>query len=159
MTNEAREALREIEARADDSGDGDWFEDLVRVHGAAIGHWNVDAVHYWREWPGRTTVFPDSSPDDIAIDLVAEDAAGKRLIAIQCKARREGSAITHTDVDGFLSAAGRPSSRRRGSSERPGRARSSGRQWSTLPVRRFRRAPAMSERRRRPPQRTGTSGP
>ncbi|MCY4661879.1 MAG: DEAD/DEAH box helicase family protein, partial [Acidobacteria bacterium] len=108
MTNKAREALREIEAHADDSGDGDWFEELVRVHGAAIGHWNVDAIHYWREWPGRTTVFPDSSPDDIAIDLVAEDAAGKRLIAIQCKARREGSAINLDEVDGFLSAAAAP---------------------------------------------------
>ena len=108
MTNEVREALREIESRAEDSGDGSWFEELVRMHGPAIGHRNVDAVHYWREWPGRTTVFPDSSPDDIAIDLVAEDATGKRLIAIQCKARREGSAITHTDVDGFLSAAAAP---------------------------------------------------
>ena len=60
------------------------------------------------EWPERTTVFPDSSPEDITIDCVAEDAAGKRLIAIQCKARREGSAITHADVDGFLSAAAAP---------------------------------------------------
>ena len=109
MTNEARrEALREIEAHAEDSGDGGWFETLVRTHGPAIRHWNVDAVHKWDEWPERTTVFPDSSPEDITIDCVAEDAAGKRLIAIQCKARREGSAITHADVDGFLSAAAAP---------------------------------------------------
>lgn len=108
MTNEVREALRRIASCAEDSGDGSWLEELVRMHGPAISHWNVDAVHYWREWPGRTTVFPDSSPDDIAIDLVAEDAAGERLIAIQCKARREGSAITQADVDGFLGAAGAP---------------------------------------------------
>ena len=108
MTNEVREALREIEAHAEDSGDGKWFETLVRTHGPAIRHWNVDAVHKWDEWPARTTVFPHSSPEDIDIDLVAEDAVGKRLIAIQCKARREGTAITHADVDGFLSAAGAP---------------------------------------------------
>ena len=108
MTNEVREALREIEAHADDSGDGKWLEELVRVHGPAIRHWNVDAVHQWREWPERTTVFPDSSPEDIAIDLVAEDAAGKRLIPIQCKARREGSAILYKDVKGFLAAAAAP---------------------------------------------------
>ena len=102
------QALREIESHAEDSGDGGWFETLVRTHGPAIRHWNVDAVHEWKKWPERTTVFPDSSPDDIAIDLVAEDAAGKRLIAIQCKARREGSAITHADVDGFLGAAVAP---------------------------------------------------
>ena len=108
MTNEVREALKEIESHAEDSGDGGWFETLVRTHGPAIRHWNVDAVHQWRKWPERTTVFADSSPEDITIDLVAEDAAGKRLIAIQCKARREGSAITHADVDGFLSAAGAP---------------------------------------------------
>ena len=72
MTNEVREALKEIESHAEDSGDGGWFETLVRTHGPAIRHWNVDAVHQWRKWPERTTVFPDSSPDDIAIDLVAE---------------------------------------------------------------------------------------
>ena len=108
MTNEVREALREIESHAEDSGDGGWFETLVRTHGPAIRHWNVDAVHQWEKWPNRTTVFPDSSPEDITIDLVAEDAAGKRLIAIQCKARGEGSAIKHADVAGFLSAAGAP---------------------------------------------------
>ena len=102
------QALREIESHPEDSGDGGWFETLVRTHGPAIRHWNVAAVHEWKKWPERTTVFPDSSPDDIAIDLVAEDAAGKRLIAIQCKARREGSAITHADVDGFLGAAVAP---------------------------------------------------
>ena len=105
MTNEAREALREIEAHADHSGDGRWFETLVRTHGLAIRHWNVDAVHQWARWPQRTMVFPDSSPEDIAIDLVAEDMAGERLIAIQCKARRRGTAITHKDVEGFLNAA------------------------------------------------------
>ena len=105
MKNGTREALREIEVHADDSGDGDWLEELVRVHGPAIRHWRVDAVHRWKEWPDRTTIFPDSSPDDIAIDLVAEDTAGERLIAIQCKARRRGSAIKYTDVEGFLYAA------------------------------------------------------
>ena len=108
MTNEVREALREIESHAEDSGDGGWFETLVRTHGPAIRHWNVDAVHKWDKWPARTTVFPDSSPEDITTDCVAEDAAGKRLIAIQCKARREGSAITLEEVHGFLSAAGAP---------------------------------------------------
>ena len=80
----------------------------MRVHGPAIRHWNVDAVYRWEEWPGRTTVFPDSSPEDIVIDLVAEHAAGKRLIPIQCKARREGAAILHKDVKGFLGAAAAP---------------------------------------------------
>ena len=108
MTNEVREALREIESHAEDSGDGGWFETLVRTHGAAIRHWNVDAVHKWDQWPARTTVFPDSSPEDVTIDCVAEDAARNRLIAIQCKARREGTAITLDDVDGFLSAAAAP---------------------------------------------------
>ena len=108
MTNEVREALREIESRAEDSGDGGWFETLVSTHGAAIKHWNIDTVHEWEKWPERTTVFPDSSPNDIAIDFVAEDTAGERLIAIQCKARRRGKAITQTEVDGFLSAAGAP---------------------------------------------------
>ena len=108
MTNEVREALREIESHADDCGDGKWFEKLVQTHGPTIRHWNVDAVHQWKEWPERTTVFPDSSPDDIAIDLVAEDAADERLIAIQCKARREGSKIQLADVEGFLAAATAP---------------------------------------------------
>ena len=108
MTNAVREALREIEAHADDSGDGDWFETLVCTHGPTIRHWNVDAVHPWEHWPQRTAVFPDSSPEDIAIDLVAEDTAGERLIAIQCKARREGTAISHEEVEGFLNAAQAP---------------------------------------------------
>ena len=108
MTNQVREALRKIEAHADDSGDGKWFEELVRALGPAIPHWNVDAVYWWAEWPRRTTVFPDSSPEDITVDLVAEDEPGKRLIAIQCKARREGIAIPHEDVAGFLGAADAP---------------------------------------------------
>ena len=108
MTNEAREALREIQAHAEHSGDGRWFETLVRTHGPAIRPWNVDVVYQWSQWPGRTTVFPDSSPEDIAIDLVAVDTPGERLIAIQCKARRRGRAITHKDVEGFLNAARAP---------------------------------------------------
>ena len=108
MTNEIREALRKIESHADDCGDGKWFEKLVQTHGPTIRHWNVDTVHQWKEWPKRTTVFPDSSPDDIAIDLVAEHAGGERLIAIQCKARREGSKIQLADVEGFLVAATAP---------------------------------------------------
>ena len=63
MTNEAREALREIEAHAEHSGDGGWFETLVRTHGPTITQWNVDAVHKWEDWPERTRVFPDSSPE------------------------------------------------------------------------------------------------
>lgn len=113
MTNEAREALREIEAHADDSGDGDWLEELVRVHGPAIHYWNVDAVYRWGEWPGRTTVFPDSSPEDIAIDLVAEDAAGERLIPIQCKARREGTAACRDAITTRTPKQARPQPRRR----------------------------------------------
>ncbi|MCY4659576.1 MAG: DEAD/DEAH box helicase family protein [Acidobacteria bacterium] len=105
MTDEVREALREIESHADDCGDGKWFERLVQTHGPTVRHWNVDAVYRWEEWPKRTTVFPDSSPDDVGIDLVAEDTAGERLIAIQCKARREGSAIRLEEVEGFLAAA------------------------------------------------------
>ena len=108
MTNKTREALREIESHADNCGDGKWFERLVQTHGPTIRHWNVEAVYRWNEWPERTTVFPDSSPDDIAIDLVAEDTAGERLIAIQCKARAEGTKIQHADVDGFLAAATAP---------------------------------------------------
>ena len=108
MTNEALQALREIQAHAEDGGDGRWFERLVRAQGPAIRHWGLDAIYKWEEWPERTKIFPDSSPKDIAVDLVGQDASGERLVAIQCKARREGRAITHEDVEIFLLAAQAP---------------------------------------------------
>ena len=114
-TNEdaLREALRTIERRREDAGDGQWLEDLAIDLAPRLTEWQIEQAWPWKDWPDRVAVLGDrSSANDDGIDAVARGRDG-RLIAIQCKARgqtaegNEGT-ITGEDVNNFIAATASP---------------------------------------------------
>ena len=84
--------------------DGAKFEDAVLRHAAGIPSWEVAECWRYREWPERTTVGVPLPSHDAGIDLVAVKHDGSR-VAIQCKARSGGGAVTTTQVQKFAGAA------------------------------------------------------
>lgn len=58
-------------------------------------------VWLWSDWPGRGTA------TDTGIDVVAEEADGSGLCAIQCKLYGADHQVSKADVDTFFTASGR----------------------------------------------------
>ena len=88
-SSERIDAARAIlEENAHRETDGRWLEDLIADVAPHIRDWNVDGCWRWEDWPDRARVLPDSSPDEIGIDLVARRRDDGAWIAIQSKSRR-----------------------------------------------------------------------
>ncbi len=58
-------------------------------------------VWLWSDWPGRGTA------TDTGIDLVAQEADGSGLCAVQCKLYSPDHQVSKADVDTFFSASGK----------------------------------------------------
>lgn len=84
--------------------DGRRFEDAVLRHAAGIPSWEVAECWRYLEWPERTRVGVSLPSHDAGIDLVAVKRDGSR-VAVQCKARSGGGAVTTTQVQKFAGAA------------------------------------------------------
>ncbi|MYJ41318.1 MAG: hypothetical protein F4076_02560 [Acidimicrobiaceae bacterium] len=82
------DALRTLQERAPLASDGRWLEDLTAQIAPLLADWDVEACYQWADWPERRHFFPDTTNQDIGIDLVAVRRSDGRPIAIQCKARR-----------------------------------------------------------------------
>ena len=86
---------------------GKWLENLTVDVGPFIRDWNITQCWHWADWPEREQKLPDTTRQDIGIDVVALDQDG-RYIAIQCKSRQldeggRGDSIDKPEVDSFAS--------------------------------------------------------
>ena len=101
-----------IEAVADMSAQttgGRWLEDATVAAGPHIREWDVAECYLWAEWPERELHFPDTTNQDVGIDVVAVRRSDGERIAIQCKARQlnehgRGNPIHKVEIDKFASA-------------------------------------------------------
>ena len=51
--------------------DGTWLEDLTEQVGPYIQDWDVDECHLWANWSEREDHFPNTTNQDVGIDVVA----------------------------------------------------------------------------------------
>ena len=103
------EAIRIVNEMSPQATDGKWLEDLTAAVGPHIRDWDIAQCFPWGEWPERETNFPNTTNQDVGIDVVAVRRSDGSHIAIQCKSREldehgSGSAITKEETDKFASA-------------------------------------------------------
>lgn len=95
-------ALDELNASIErQDADGDLLEELVENAAPIIPAWELRRCWRYVAWPRRADL--DLPSRDTGIDLVAEKTDGD-LVAIQCKARSDGS-VTPTDIEKFAGKA------------------------------------------------------
>ena len=78
---------------------GTWLEDLTVEVAPFLADWDVEVCYPWAEWPSRQEHFPNTTKQDIGIDLVAHRRSDDRPIAVQCKARKLNPDGTGADID------------------------------------------------------------
>ena len=126
-------AIKKVKGKSHQETDGKWLEEVTVKAAPFIQEWDVgsarrgevveaasfiqelkewDADKYkcwlWDEWPDREKHFPNSTKQDIGIDVVAKRKDGE-YIAIQCKARKldeqgAGNPIPSGEIDKFVGA-------------------------------------------------------
>ena len=108
------EAIKIVVERSSQESDGKWLEEVTVKAAPHIKEWDVDEYEcwLWDEWPEREEHFPNSTKQDIGIDVVAKRKDGE-YIAIQCKARKldeqgAGNPIASGEIDKFISASANP---------------------------------------------------
>ena len=99
-------ALSTLNDFAPQATDGTWLEDLTVEVAPLLADWDVGVCYRWEDWPDRAEFLPDSTRQDIGIDVVAHRRSDNRCIAIQCKARRldpdgTGDAIGKNEIAQF----------------------------------------------------------
>ena len=92
--------------------DGKWLEGLTVLAGPHIREWDVSHVYLWEDWPERQQRYPNSTRQDVGVDVVAVSSDGEH-IAIQCKARKldasgRGDPVHKTEIDKFISTTSTP---------------------------------------------------
>ena len=102
------EAIKIVSERSFQETDGKWLEEVTFKSAPHIKEWDVAECWLWDEWPDREKHFPNSTKQDIGIDVVAKRKDGEH-IAIQCKSRKldeqgAGSPIASGEIDKFISA-------------------------------------------------------
>ena len=90
------------------STDGTWLEDLTVQVGPYIKEWDIERCYSWADWPRRHERYPNSTRQDVGIDVVAVRRSDGEHIAIQCKSRQlnatgQGSPIHKAEIDKFIS--------------------------------------------------------
>ncbi len=103
------DAISEIDEASTQGTDGKWLEYLTARAAPHLKDWDVDKAWLWGDWGEREDRFPNTTNQDIGIDVVAKRRSDGELIAIQCKSRRldaegRGSDITKREADSFLSS-------------------------------------------------------
>ena len=100
------EAIRVAHEMNPQETDGIWLEDLTVQIGHHIKEWDVARCYPWSEWPERNKLYPDSTRQDVGIDVVGV-RSDHQLVAIQCKSRKlnadgRGDPIHKTEIDKFM---------------------------------------------------------
>ncbi len=95
------------EANPEKTG-GKWLENVTVDAGPFIREWDVAMCWHWSDWPERQNRYPDSTSQDVGIDVVAIRRSDGEHIAIQCKARQlddagQGESIHKNELDKFIS--------------------------------------------------------
>ena len=112
LNNEARaiiaKNIEKVDEMSPQETDGKWLESVTVDAALFIKEWDVAECRLWDEWPEREEHFPNSTKQDIGIDVVAKRKDGEH-IAIQCKARKldeqgAGNPIASGEIDKFISA-------------------------------------------------------
>ncbi len=101
MTGTIHAVLDRLRDEALDERDkGSKFEQLIRAYLTTDPEWTArfSDVWMWSDWPGR------AGRPDTGIDLVAANADGDGLTAIQCKFYAPGRTVAKADIDSFVSA-------------------------------------------------------
>ncbi|WP_419916660.1 DEAD/DEAH box helicase family protein [Candidatus Poriferisodalis sp.] len=88
-----------LEEYSPQSTDGTWLEDLTVEVAPFLADWDVEVCYPWAEWPSRQEHFPNTTKQDIGIDLVAHRRSDDRPIAVQCKARKLNPDGTGADIE------------------------------------------------------------
>ena len=88
---------------------GKWLEHLTIEIGPHIKEWDLKECHLWSGWPDRVEHFPETTNQDIGIDVVAIRRSDGGHIAIQCKSRKldkngRGDPIQKKEIDKFANA-------------------------------------------------------
>ena len=86
--------------------DGTWLEHLTVGVAPHIREWDIARAYLWADWPDREQRYPNSTRQDVGIDIVAIRSSDGEHIAIQCKSRQlnangQGDPIHKTEVDKF----------------------------------------------------------
>ena len=87
--------------------DGKWLEYLIEDTAELIKDWDIEKCQHWENWVDRKYHFPDSTADDLGIDLVAVRRSDGEHIAIQSKSRQlnetnNGQPITYAELGTFI---------------------------------------------------------
>ena len=88
---------------------GKWLENLTVDVTPYIREWDLAHAYLWSEWTEREILFPDTTNQDVGIDVVAIRRSDGEHIAIQCKSRQldeqgQGNPINKGEFDSFASA-------------------------------------------------------
>jgi len=99
-------AIKKIAEMNPQSTDGKWLEDVTVESAPYIMDWDIEQCWHWNEWPDRKSCFPQTTKQDIGIDIVARRRSDKQFVAIQCKSRKlygegRGSPINKREVEAF----------------------------------------------------------
>ena len=103
------EAIHIVAEKNPQSTDGTWLEDVTVQVGPSIKDWDIVRAYLWSDWPERHQRYPNSTRQDVGIDVVAIRRSDGEYVAIQCKARQlneagRGDPIHKTELDKFISA-------------------------------------------------------
>ena len=106
------EAIKIVVEMSLQETDGKWLEEITVKAAPHIKEWDVAECWLWDEWPEREKHFPNSTKQDVGIDVVAKRKDGE-YIAIQCKSRKldeqgEGRAIGKDELNSFIGASVNP---------------------------------------------------
>ena len=87
---------------------GTWLEELTVKVSPFIREWDIAHAYSWADWPERQQRYPNSTRQDVGIDVVAIRRSDGEHIAIQCKARQlntggQGDPIHKNELDKFIS--------------------------------------------------------
>ena len=107
--NHVADALTTLIEKNPQQTGGKWLERLTAEVSPHIKEWDVSAGYRWADWPERLHHFPNSTAEDIGIDVVAVRRSDGKHIAIQCKSRQldergHGRDIDKRELDSFLGA-------------------------------------------------------
>ena len=102
-------ALQTIAEMSPQSTDGIWLEYLTVQVGPVIREWDIDRCYRWADWPEREEHFPNTTKQDVGIDVVAIRRSDGGYIAIQCKSRQldelgHGAPINKGELDKFIAS-------------------------------------------------------
>ena len=106
IQNLIEQAIRVIHDMSPQETDGTWLEDLTVQIGPHVKEWDITCCYPWSEWPEREKLYPDSTRQDVGIDVVGV-RSDHQLVAIQCKSRKlnadgRGDPIHKTEIDKFM---------------------------------------------------------